>query len=409
MTAYPITYATTYWTARNPRRTVTNYIVIHHAAASYRLGDAVRAIYNFHRGQWPAYNAAGYHMILQREVDNTISINLVNDPWIIGAGVANHNHHSFHICLADNFVDSIPDEVWLAAAKVAVAFAKNLFPTATVVGHRELGQTTCPGNRWFEWKPALADIPSPLALWVQTTFAIPHGNAQNDGAQGSEQNEAQSGGRDGVQNNQSSVQGTVVAYPETAPIIGVPIIPRERAINAAVGLLIARPYRTLPPETIRHIVETYADIGTVVGVDWLCAIAQMIHETGGLTSFFSQPPRHNLAGIGVTGAASVAPREDPLWHYDPQRNKWVYGVSFPSYEHAVRAHLGRLLAYALPKDRRSNEQQACINEALSYRALPLQLHGSAPRWIDLNGKWAVPGQTYGQRIIQIANQIINSV
>jgi hypothetical protein len=35
-----------------------------------------------------------------------------------------------------------------------------------------------------------------------------------------------------------------------------------------------------------------------------------------------------------------------------------------------------------------------------------KLTGAAPRWIDLNGRWAVPGTTYGQRIIAIANQLL---
>ena len=29
-----------------------------------------------------------------------------------------------------------------------------------------------------------------------------------------------------------------------------------------------------------------------------------------------------------------------------------------------------------------------------------------PLWIDLNGRWAVPGNTYGQRIMNIFQQIL---
>lgn len=371
-----ITSAIAYWTARNQRRVSTEYIVIHHAAASYEPGAAVSSIYAYHRRKWPGYDAAGYHIIIQRERDGTKSINLVNDPWVIGAGVLKHNHHSFHICLADDFTNSIPDDSWIAATQLAVAFAKCLFPTATVVGHRDLQQTTCPGNRWEDWRRVVSDVPSPLLLWASSLEAPP------------------------------PVSPVITTYREDSPIMGKPIIPRERAINNIVQLLSQRPYRTLPTETLTAIAQWYADVGEQCGVDWLVAVAQMIHETGGLTSFWSQPPRHNLAGIGVTGASSIVPRDDPMWQYDPQRNKWLYGVSFPSYEAGVRAHLGRLLAYATKPDVRIAEQQALIDEALSYRALPAHLHGSAPRWIDLNGKWAVPGATYGQRIIQLANQLV---
>ena len=32
-------------------------------------------------------------------------------------------------------------------------------------------------------------------------------------------------------------------------------------------------------------------------------------------------------------------------------------------------------------------------------------HGKAPNWVDLDGKWAVPGTTYGQTILQICNEM----
>jgi hypothetical protein len=376
-----ITYATGYWTARNPRRTTTEYIVIHHAGATYKPGTAANAIYSYHRTRWPTYNAAGYHIIIQAEADGTKHVVLVNDPWVTGAGVLNHNHHAFHICLADDFLTRTPDESWITAAKIAVAFAKTLFPNATVVGHRDLGATSCPGNYWAEWRAALTDIPSPLQLWVDT-----------------------------LQPTQHNVSPPVdVTYDETAPIMRAPLVSRERATASVVRAVMSRPYRALVASTVREIADHYATVGERVGIDYFVAMAQMLHETGALTSFWSQPPRHNLAGIGVTGASSVAPKDDPMWQYDPQRNKWVYGVSFPSYEVGVRAHLGRLVAYAVKPEERTAEQQALVDEALFYRQLPAQLHGSAPRWIDLNGKWAVPGTTYGQRIIQLANQLIRWV
>jgi hypothetical protein len=32
-------------------------------------------------------------------------------------------------------------------------------------------------------------------------------------------------------------------------------------------------------------------------------------------------------------------------------------------------------------------------------------HGKAPNWVDLDGRWAVPGTTYGQEILGICNSI----
>lgn len=145
-----------YWTSQNPNRQTTKYIVIHHAAAEYRLGDAVRAIYDFHRGKWPKYNAAGYHIICQRDSDRIIRPYLVNPPNMIGAGVANMNDVTFHICAATNFGDRTPSKEWLGTLKEGVAYAVQLYPNAEIVGHKDITRpgyaTACPGSTWPKWK-----------------------------------------------------------------------------------------------------------------------------------------------------------------------------------------------------------------------------------------------------------------
>ncbi len=52
------------------------------------------------------------------------------------------------------------------------------------------------------------------------------------------------------------------------------------------------------------ILPRYFEVCQQVGVDPLVAIAQMIHETGNLCSFWSARPQRNPAGIGVTGLRS---------------------------------------------------------------------------------------------------------
>ena len=53
---------------------------------------------------------------------------------------------------------------------------------------------------------------------------------------------------------------------------------------------------------IRWIVGRDFDVSVKAGVDPLVVIAQMDHETAHLSSYWSQRPRRNPAGIGVTGA-----------------------------------------------------------------------------------------------------------
>lgn len=146
----------------------------------------------------------------------------------------------------------------------------------------------------------------------------------------------------------------------------------------------------------RHPTGTYTrlDVASIVrsyyayaaGLDPLLAIAQMIHETGNLTSRWSQIPRRNPAGIGVTGAANV-------------------GLTFDSWEDAVRAHVGRLLAYALKQGTGTPGQQLLVDRALALRKLPVAYRGSAPVLRGLNTRWA-PSATYSDRIVEIANGIM---
>jgi hypothetical protein len=111
----------------------------------------------------------------------------------------------------------------------------------------------------------------------------------------------------------------------------------------------------------------------------------MVVETGHLTSFWSQRPRRNFAGIGVTGEPGI-------------------GLSFPDLRTAVRAHTGRLLAYSLPSGTGSQAQIQLIEEALAFRPLPQQFRGVAPTLKGLAGTWAKDPQ-YAVKLARIANEI----
>jgi hypothetical protein len=165
------------------------------------------------------------------------------------------------------------------------------------------------------------------------------------------------------------------------------------------------------PHDITAIVATYTDIGGGAGVDWFLALAQLAHETGSLTSWWSQRPRRNPAGIGVTGrvqpGAPDAP-PGPGWTWDGAQ--WREGLSFTTWEDdAIPAHLGRLLAYALTDAQASPSQRTLIDRALGYRPLPDAYRGVAPTITGLNGRWAVPGTGYGQSIAALAQRMRGAV
>ncbi len=169
----------------------------------------------------------------------------------------------------------------------------------------------------------------------------------------------------------------------------------------AVDFLRARPNGGYSFEQVRAIVRLYAEQAVLGGIDPLLAVAQMAHETAKLSSPWSQEPYRNPAGIGVTGE---------LGGNGPGGMK---GVSFPNWRAAVRAHIGRLLAYALPIGAGTPAQKALIAEALRWRPLPDHLRGSAQTITELTGKWATDGNEaddpldYDDKVMKVATSLIS--
>jgi hypothetical protein len=96
---------------------------------------------------------------------------------------------------------------------------------------------------------------------------------------------------------------------------------------------------------------------------------------------------HNYAGIGAYSGSTVY-------------------MCKPTPYQGVRAHLQHLRNYAdatsTPSTLGNPFEPRPGYTATNFTSFTY--HGKAPRWIDLNGKWAVPGTTYAQTII---NSICN--
>jgi hypothetical protein len=161
-------------------------------------------------------------------------------------------------------------------------------------------------------------------------------------------------------------------------------------------------------QSIHLIIGYYWNIAKEGKGDPLIALAQCIHETDNLSSWWSQRPRRNPAGLGVTGETRTTPpmpNEQPLWAYHDTNKVWVAGLSFSDWQKSVRAHVGRLLAYALSDNEATPAQASLIKEALALRPLPNEYRGSSKTLRDLNGRWAVPGNGYAESIADIAQRI----
>ncbi len=134
-----------------------------------------------------------------------------------------------------------------------------------------------------------------------------------------------------------------------------------------------------------QLVDYYYEEGNREGVRPDVAFAQAIVETG----FFRyggtvSPAQNNYCGLGTTSAV-------------------VKGAHFSSSLLGVRAHIQHLLAYAStrsPREAIVDPRYHLVRNAYGTRYLRT--------WQDLNGKWAVPGRTYGQNILRVYEGILNT-
>ncbi|MFB4162949.1 N-acetylmuramoyl-L-alanine amidase [Alteribacillus sp. JSM 102045] len=143
----------------------------------------------------------------------------------------------------------------------------------------------------------------------------------------------------------------------------------------------------LSPELLNRFAKTvnpdapelgyyYLKYGEYYGIRGDVAFAQAIHET----DYFRftgvvKPEQNNFCGLGATGP------DNP-------------GASFETLEEGVLAHLQHLYAY-------SSTSELPREYPLVDPRFQRVERGSATTWIGLNGKWAVPGDRYGQMILNI--------
>lgn len=180
----------------------------------------------------------------------------------------------------------------------------------------------------------------------------------------------------------------------------------QASIDQCARFMSTRPHGEYTEHDLGNvIVPAYFQICQPVGIDPVLVIAQLIHETGNLTSWWSQRPRRNPAGIGVTGQKQPTKPANGSWVWNETTNLWHEGVAFPTWDKdSVAAHVGRLMAYAMRDDQANEPQRMLIGRALTYRPLR-RYRGEAPTLRGLNGRWAVPGTTYADRLATIANTI----
>ena len=139
------------------------------------------------------------------------------------------------------------------------------------------------------------------------------------------------------------------------------------------------PRFTVPALALAKIYVKYAaEVDLRADVLW----AQMLHETGyGKYSGDVTSLQNNFAGIGATGGGAA-------------------GHQFPTAEAGAKAHIAHMVAYVYTTDPAS-----WTNATVDPRYDAVNPRGAARVLADLNGRWAVPGTTYGQAIERLVARI----
>ncbi|SHG72616.1 Mannosyl-glycoprotein endo-beta-N-acetylglucosaminidase [Thermosyntropha lipolytica DSM 11003] len=142
------------------------------------------------------------------------------------------------------------------------------------------------------------------------------------------------------------------------------------------------------------LVDLYLQIGREYGVRGDIAFCQAAKETGwwrygGLV----RPEQNNYCGLGATGRAATG--EEDLRGADPNL-VWYeagkHGAFFATPAVGVEAHIQHLYAYA-------TDAPLPPGKKLVDPRFTLVKRGVAKYWTDLNGRWAVPGNGYGESIL----------
>lgn len=172
---------------------------------------------------------------------------------------------------------------------------------------------------------------------------------------------------------------------KTPSVVDLSIMGEPLATEAqCVAYLHKRGYMPLLTVSVEQLVRYFYQESRREGIRPDVALAQAIHETGHFRYGGDVLPlQNNYCGLGTTGGG-------------------VKGAWFPTAQIGVRAQIQHLLAYA------STRPPALAIVDPRYELVKRTGNfGQARTWTDLNGKWAVPGTTYGQKILRIHQKILS--
>ena len=164
----------------------------------------------------------------------------------------------------------------------------------------------------------------------------------------------------------------------------------------------------LPEISPQQMAQLYIDEGNLAGVRGDIAFAQAVLETG----WFAYPGSPAQATVPTPPAGDshwpgfVLPRDHNYAGLGAFPGSTVF-MRMPTPQLGVRAQIQHLRNFADPASRATNLGAPFVArpgyDQTGFDTFALK--GTAPRWVDLDGRWAVPGTTYGQTILEIYNSM----
>lgn len=164
------------------------------------------------------------------------------------------------------------------------------------------------------------------------------------------------------------------------PTIGTPIITQSKAsVEQMVKFLESNNHCPLINCSIEELCQTFLEEGEIEGVAGDIAFCQAIKESGWFRFGGDVlPEQNNFCGLGTT-------------------SNGVKGNYFETPRLGIRAQIQHLQAYACEDEL----EEVCVDPRYKYVD-----RGSAKTWEQLNGKWAVPGNDYGQDILRLHKSLL---
>ncbi|MEL7532351.1 MAG: peptidoglycan recognition family protein [Bacteroidota bacterium] len=117
-------------------------VVIHHSGVEGQTAWEY-AFYHVESNSWPGI---GYHYVIEKDG----AVKQTNPLTNVSYHVAGHNSYTIGISLSGNFNQTQPTRAQLSSLKKLLSHLSSLLARDfNIVGHRDLGNTTCPGHNLY--------------------------------------------------------------------------------------------------------------------------------------------------------------------------------------------------------------------------------------------------------------------